>query len=216
MKQTIGERDELAKVAGEFQEALRPYEKFHAMAGIKPVEAVQRLLAAQEALNKDFLGSLPILIRQQGYDPVAVAQAMLGTPQVQQQAQQQHFQDPRVDQILVQQSLAQIEDFRKNPAYPHFEAVRVQMGRLIDADPALSMADAYDRAIRLDPKLDAQRIQEEAKKLAQKADADRAKKARAGVSVRDSASSNGSAQRPQSVGTVADDVRAAFQQAGWT
>ena len=189
------------------------------MAGIRPAEAVQRLLAAQDALNKDFLGALPVLIRQQGYDPVAVAQAMLNAPQVQQTPVQQPAQDPRVDQLLLQQSLAQIEAFRANAAHPHFEAVREQMGRLIEADPSLTLEKAYDRAIWLDQKIRTALIQEETKKAteaaAKKAAAEAAKKRAASVSLRDSPSSNGSAARPQSAGSVADDIRAAIEQVGW-
>lgn len=218
--QAIQERDELAKVAVPFQEVLRPYEKFHAMAGIQPVEAVRRLLAAQDALNKDFLGSLPVLIRQQGYDPIAVAQAMLGSPQVQQQqVQQPPPYDPRVDQILAHQALSQIEAFKSNPEYPHFEAVRYEMGRLIEANPSLTMQEAYERAVWSDPKIRPQLVQDEAKKAAdaaaKKAAAEAAKKARAGVSVRDSSPSNGSAARPQSAGSIDDDIRAAIEKVGW-
>ena len=39
-----------------------------------------------------------------------------------------------------------IADFAKDPKYPHFEAVRKTMAKLMEGDETLSMADAYEEA----------------------------------------------------------------------
>ena len=63
------------------------------------------------------------------------------------------------------------------------------MGHLMQADPSLTLQDAYDRAVWADPKLRGERIkaeQERAEAERRKAEAERARAARAAsVSVRD-------------------------------
>jgi hypothetical protein len=48
---------------------------------------------------------------------------------------------------------AEIERFRADPAHPHFEAVHVRMGQLIEAGAASDLETAYNMAVAADPAL---------------------------------------------------------------
>lgn len=122
------------------------------------------------------------------YDP-AFAQQFV-TQQVQRQAPQ-----PNVDELVerkfaqyrTQDSIAQFaaaKDATGNPAHPHFEAVRQQMGRLLDAGLAQDLNDAYSKALKLDEGLwqaeqDAKKNADEATRLEAQRKATAAAKANA-------------------------------------
>lgn len=66
-------------------------------------------------------------------------------------------QQKQQDQISVQQEInnfANTRDDQGNLKYPHFERVRANMGLFFnDSNPNMTMADAYQKAIRLDDEL---------------------------------------------------------------
>src|SRR5215472_11746655 len=87
------------------REVLTPYSAKHAMMGMSDAEAVRRLLAAQEALERDPDRAFPALAQAFGYDlrrlltnqPAGVpAQGQGPTYQQYQQPAGQQFYDPRV------------------------------------------------------------------------------------------------------------------------
>lgn len=147
------------------RQAIAPYSDSWAMRGVRPDQAIGQLLAAQDALTRNFDGALPELIRAFGRDPMQAAQAILGgQSQVPPQYAPAPAVDPRVDQIMAElegqrmaSTAAHIEEFAKAkdekgaPLHAHFEAVREDMGKLIQADLKLSLKEAYDRAVWANP-----------------------------------------------------------------
>lgn len=171
--------------------------------------------------------ALPALIKAFGRDPLQVAQAMLGS-QVQQGATQNQavVYDPRVDRLEAELQareqrdlLSRIDAFAKDPANPHFEAVRQDMGLLIQANPELSLKQAYEKAVWSNDATRQKLIADEKAK----ADADRtkaaaeakAKRDRAASSVRNAPTSAGSARRATNNNSIEDDLNAAIEAVGW-
>lgn len=76
-----------------------------------------------------------------------------------------------------QRIAAEFKAFADN-GHPHFEAVRVAMGKLMQAGLAQDMESAYQQAIALDPTLSAQIRAEEDSKRAEEAERAKAEKAR--------------------------------------
>ena len=215
-------RDEESKGLNPIKEVLEPYRQKHAMAGVSDAEAVRRLLTAQEMLERDFDKAWPELVRAFGRDPAQVAQAMLGSQVQGGAAQFQAVQDPRVDRIEAdlaardrQATLSQIEAFAKDPANPHFDAARVMMGNLIAANPALTLREAYDKAIWADDtireKLIAERTAKAEAERTTKAKAEAEKRKAASASVRNTPSGAGAVARADS-GSIEDDLRAAIAE----
>jgi len=224
-QQVAAERDAEKAYASKFRDVITPYQSKHAMMGLDDAEAAGRLFRVQAALESDFDQALPALIRAYGRDPQQYAYALLGS-QVGAQQQQPPAQiyDPRVDQILQmqaqherEQAATSIDAFGRDPAHPHFEAVRYQMGVLISANPALTMQEAYDRAAWAEPSvrpklIEAERAKAEADR--RKASADTvAKKRAAGVSVRSDPSSSSSGTRNNEFDSIDAAIRAAFSDA---
>jgi hypothetical protein len=142
-------------------QTIEPYRDKWAVNGVKPEQAIGQLLAAQDALTRNFDAALPELIRAFGRDPLQTAQAILGQSQApgNVQASAVDFRDPRLDAVLeelqqakVQEVSARISAFASDPAHVHFEDVRQDMGKLIQIDPTMALKDAYDRAVWSNPK----------------------------------------------------------------
>jgi len=141
-------------------QTIEPYRDKWAISGVRPEQAIGQLLAAQDALTRNFDGALPELIRAFGRDPIAAAQAILGQSQApnMQQAPAVDFRDPRLDAVLVELQEAktrevsnQISKFASDPEHKFFEDVRQDMGRLIQIDPGMALKDAYERAVWSNP-----------------------------------------------------------------
>lgn len=200
MDKVLSERAAEQRELNPLREVLAPYQADHAMRGLSSVDAVKQLLAAEEWLRKDPDRAFPELMRQYGYDPRRLG---LNVPPQAQQAPTQQFNDPRVDRLIAdmqarqqQDTLAQIKAFADDPAHPHFDDVKQDMGRLIAANPDMSMKRAYEIAVAANSDVQA-KIRAAADKAArEKAAKEAAEKAeaakRAAVSVRDRGASGGS------------------------
>lgn len=140
-------------------QTIEPYRDRWAVNGVRPEQAIGQLLAAQDALTRNFDAALPELIRAFGRDPLATAQAILGQSQAPgMQAPPVDFRDPRLDAVLAElqenktrEVSNQISAFASDPAHTYFEEVRQDMGRLIQMDPSMALKDAYDRAVWANP-----------------------------------------------------------------
>ena len=224
------ERDETARRYQPIDEVIAPHRDKWAVAGVQPQEAIRQLLAAQDALTTNFDGALPALIRAFGRDPVAMAYALLGAnSQAALDGQQGHnlpARDPRLDELynwkqqqerataqqLEQQHLAaikevsdQIETFSRDPAYPHFETVRHDMGAMFQVNPNMTLKDAYERAVWANPTTRAT--------LMAQAQVQPAKATSKPTSIRDTPSQAGAARSVNRDGwTTEDYLREAWDQ----
>lgn len=218
MDKALADRAGEAKAFEPLRDVLAPYQAKHAMMGLSDAEAVGRLLKAQEALERDPDKAFPELARAFSYDLRRLFPNQ--TQPTQTQPQQQQFRDPRVDDLLAHQereqhaaAARQVEAFGKDPAHPHFEDVRAHMGRLVQADPGLSLKDAYEQAVWANPVtreklLTAQRQADEAKRA--KEAKDRAEAARrAGSSVRSAAPAGSVINAP--AGSLREEIERAIR-----
>lgn len=100
------------------------------------------------------------------------------------QSMEQMFQQTQISSQQQQQAEVQNQiklfqeatDDQGNPLHPHFESVKVKMGKLISAGEATDLDDAYKKAIRLDDDLYQQEL--EAQRKAKAIEQDRKRKER--------------------------------------
>jgi hypothetical protein len=154
---------QLAQWEGAFRNPATRTQAFHDLArtyGVDLATLVQSSSSAAPSNAQDIPDQLRPVLDQFG--------------QVSQQAQQALA---RVQTWEEQQAAREITAFASN--HPHYEAVRVQMGKLITAGLATNLDDAYQQAVKIHPEVSAKIAEEERTKAEQKAATERAEKLRA-------------------------------------
>ena len=162
---------------------LNPMRQALQQSGISEAEYVARLIQADRNLQQNPYGAIQQLARNAGINLEALEQPQAATvqqpdPQVnalQQQVQQlQGYvqgNEERAAQERQAGLLSQIDSFSAqtdadgNVAHPHFDALRVTMGQLIEAGAAADLEDAYSKALRLDDTLYQQSLEAERTKV---------------------------------------------------
>lgn len=212
-----------------YEETLAPLRTAAQKYGLPEKEGLQRLLVANDFLERDPAAAIDWLAKSYG-----VQIQINGVSQPQQpQAQQQPYVDPNLAVVtqelntikatLAEREAAEIEQtinsFR-NDQHPHFDKVRATMGQLITAGKAANMEEAYEQAIWLDPEIRAGLITAQSAKTAEEAKAkalEQVSKARkAGVSVPGGSPANGSVSTtPQKFSDGREAARAAMDQLGY-
>lgn len=218
------------------RQAISPHLTRITSRGQNPAELVKQLLDVHAGLESTPYEVFPVIARMYGIDlnriaPGEGAQAAMrddgSNPMVShltQTVQQMQERLRQTEQFLTQQQQAEIaahqaratQEFnafteKASTEYPHFETVRHEMGKLIEAGISTTLQDAYERAVWARPEI-RQRIQEdqrkaeEAKRLEDQRKSVAAAKARAG-----SVKSNPTAA-PKVSGDV-DDLRAVIERA---
>jgi len=149
------------------KDAVTPYEAIIRMEGSTPAEAVKSLLNTAYVLRsgneQQRVELFTQLMQQYGVQPQSLFNRLQGgAPQVdpqinslqaeiqQMRAMLQEQQTQR-EQQEEQAAFGTIEDFKSQPGHEHFEAVRYDMGLLLQAGRAENMQDAYEKAIWADP-----------------------------------------------------------------
>jgi len=127
----------------------------------------------------------------------------------QQYAQQQEIQ--RKQQAEQAELQKQIEEFSSSPNRPHFEAVRDDMSRLLQAGYAESLEDAYDKAVWARPDIRSTLLKDqEAKRISEQAEVAKSAKAKA-ASIRGTPAG---AAVPVTGASIRDDILAAMNGVG--
>lgn len=135
-----------------YDEMLTPVKGLAQRNGVNEREAITRLVQASDWLERDPASFIQSYAQHYGIN-LTVAD--------QQQTRPQSQPDPYLVQLYqdvqqIQGTLASqqdkeitsvIQSFASSPGHEHFDTVKVEMGRLMQIDPALSMDDAYDKAI---------------------------------------------------------------------
>lgn len=117
----------------------------------------------------------------------------------------------RQQQAEQEQLNEQVQSFASKPDHPHFETVREDMSRLLQAGYAESLEDAYEKACWARPDIRASLLKaEEAKRIQEKAELANKAKAKA-VSVTGSPSG---AAVPVAGASIRDDLMSALNAAG--
>lgn len=170
-------------------DAVAPFRDVIQQTGLQPAQWVNQLGEAHRGLTQGTpeqkVNILTQIALNNGIDLMKFAERVFvrgqdGQIYLNQQMQrpqpQQQVQQPNVEQTVqkilaqerAQQSLAEFSANKEK--YPHYEAVRQQMGQLLDAGLAQDLPDAYTKALRMDDQLfqseqDAKRKADEALKL---------------------------------------------------
>lgn len=186
--------------------ALEPFSEQIAMMGATPDQLVSRLLAAHGAIQRDPTTGILQLVQSYGNRvDLETLGKTLGL--VQTETSEDEFIDPQTkalrdevsqlkntitqgqqnQQLTVQQQGQQmLKNFKEEAnedgslKHPHFDKVTPTFAALLQANPSLTMEDAYDRAVMAEPELrtgilEKQRKAEKAE-ADKKAEADRKKK----------------------------------------
>jgi len=162
----------------EWDSVFAPVEESLKLAGVNRTQAVQRLLAAQQMLERNPRQGIAYLAQQYGVDTTQPVQGEPVDPQiaglqaelhgVKSLIQQQHEAEQRAKLSAVEK---QIEDFRSatgddgKPMYPHFEKVQGVMARLADVNPDADLPTLYEQAVYADPTTRAEVLAAEQRKV---------------------------------------------------
>ncbi len=156
--------------------------------GVRPEQAFDALLNAEKRLRtsspaeklqtfhklaQDYgidLGQAP---EQQQLDP-NVQHALSRVQQLEEHIRQQQYAQQQSQQSELQKT---IEGFASDPKHPHFESVRDDMSKLLQAGYAESMDEAYEKAIWARPDIRSTLLADEATKRI-KDEAEKAKQAK--------------------------------------
>jgi hypothetical protein len=214
------------KLEAEFRQTVAPYEAMIRAEGGEPLKAVASLLQTAAALrtapphHKAQL--VASLVKTFGVPVEALDAALVGEAPQQGQAAPE-YRDPRVDQLfaqmqqaqhhrqqsLVQRSQQELETFAAGREF--VDDVREEMADLLEVAAkrgvALSLEDAYNRAVQLNPDISAVLKQREAAKAATNAQASTQRARAATSSVKSQPA--GAPHAPQSRG-LRDDLEAAL------
>jgi len=229
----LSERAPETQDVREFRQVAEAYRDQIAEIGAAPSMVLKNAITWDRALRTDPVRALSAMARQYGIDLAQISQAapeQLNAPidQTNPQIAHLHRRIAELEAATAQErqmsTAATIEAFEtaKDASgalrHPYFAEVRVDMGRLITADPTLSLEQAYDKAIWANPETRGKLRAAEA--AAEKAKADAARKAaeakasaarRAAASVRDGGvPRNGTAGK--SDGSVRSDILIAIEE----
>jgi hypothetical protein len=154
---------------------LEPYAEMASRAGTSLPQAVQKWIAAEQQLATDFVSGIHSLCQHFNINPAALGQVLSGQGNGHQRPQ---VQDPVLSEVAaLRNRLAQFEQqqqeqansginaeiaaFQAKPENKYFENVKQTMIRLLNAEEASSLQDAYDKACWANPEIRALLISEQ-------------------------------------------------------
>lgn len=170
--------EEKARDRSELDRVLTPYREKWALNGISDHQQIQRLLAAQDLLNRDPAAGLRYLAQSFGLNPAQLATAAQNQPTGQldnalakqvadlsRRLEAREKSEAEAQKQAEQEAAAtiqtEIDAFKADPANKHFDAVKDDMKLLLGNGRAVSLQDAYEKAVRLDPTLHQQFLDEQ-------------------------------------------------------
>lgn len=189
-QQALQESSEARKNWGSFQQAVAPYQGMIQAEGSDPVRAAANLFQTAAALRTAPAPAkaqiVANLVRTFGIDIQMLDQALSGQGpqqgQGQPQGQPQQFRDPRFDELMqrlqngerqrqetmTQQNAREVEEFGSGAEF--FDDVRQEMADILEVAArrgvAMSLDDAYNRAVKLHPDVSEVMAQREKAKAA--------------------------------------------------
>jgi len=149
-----------ASVGRQMSEAIQPFMPALQARGIEPARAVQALLNAQAMLDRDPVAGLKKLASDYRVDlsKIAAENTLPIDPNVAAlQERLQHFESKLTEREQAELAIkreavaSEVETFANDPANPHFDEVADDIAALMKAYPALSLKDAYDKALWANP-----------------------------------------------------------------
>jgi hypothetical protein len=183
-----------AKMAEEFERLFAPHAQRLQAQGMNAVAATQRLLAAQDYLDRDPVAALQWLARSYGVrldgapnpSPSQPSDAAPVDPRVETLAQRLERMERELQERAAQEVAetrtavrTEVEAFAK--AHPLFDEVREHMGQLIAAGLATTMDQAYEQAVWANPVTRQKQLDAQLKAQNEKAAQEAAKAKQAGA-----------------------------------
>lgn len=213
-----------AQSAEQFERALQPFMQTIQQSGLPPHEAVNRLFAGEHGLRYGSDDQKAVhalnMIKSYGIDVNRLFQIASGQYQPQVQPVQQPVAQPNIQELVnaeVEKRFLQqeIDRFKADPQYKHFETLKPLMGSLLDSGAATSLSDAYEQALRAHPTLGqewmTQQLSAAEEKRKQEA-AQRAQAAKQAAAVNVARKGVAPAKRP--IGTMEETIRATAERLG--
>lgn len=208
----------------EFEAVMGPRRKYYADQGVSDIQAIHNQWLWYEALQNSPQDAFPALAQLFGFDLSTVAPGAQADPEnsrvaaleaeIRRLGGQVHQVTSSYEQQQMAARRAELDAFANGK--PHFDKVRVTMGKLIQAGVAESLDDAYKQALRIVPEV-ASLVAADEKAAAEKAAAEAALRTRpanqrqAAVSVRGGAP-NGAAGPPAPT-SIRDSLKQGFADA---
>lgn len=186
----------------QIHEVMQPYMPRLTALGMHPAEAVRALMNADWALSQGTpeqkAAMLGQICQNYGIDPRTIVAGAAGDPNAPQPTPAELELRKKFDgmasnlnsfmQSQIQEKRAGIDKevaaFAADPAHPHFDAVADHIVRLLNADKALSLQDAYDQAVWANPTTRAKAIEALNKETSDKARKEREAAAQAAQKAR--------------------------------
>lgn len=184
----------------EIHEVIQPYMPRLTALGLRPAEAIRTLMNADWALSQGSpeqkIAMLASICQNYGIDPAQIKGAGGGEQPFQTDAEKalakkfdglhsnlsQFIQSQMTEKKSVIDK--EVAAFAADPAHPHFDAVADHIVRLLNADRALSLQDAYDQAVWANPTTRAKAIEALNKETSEKARKEREAAAAAATKAR--------------------------------
>lgn len=207
-----------------YEDTLAPARAIAKRYGVDERESIQRLVTAAEFMDRDPVKGLHWMAKSYGLDLKQLADASAQAPRVDPALQALHRELTQLKQTVTQREQlaeatekqeidAEISHFAKD--HPHFQDVKVTMGRLMEAGEAGSLDEAYEKACWASKPV-REKLQTE-RETNLRSDREKAERERVDKARRGAVSINGSplgqpVSRPAGNGSVRDDVLAAWNQ----
>lgn len=205
-----------------YDDMLTPVRAAAQRAGVDERTGLQKLIAANDYLERDPQNAILWLAQTYGVDlsKQPAEQAKAPTAPVDPVVRQLHQQVSTLQQSIEARETAELQQtinqFASQPGHEHFETVKADMGVLLQSGRAKDMQDAYDKAIWANPDIRSKLIADQnataaaARKTQEQATTDKAK--RGAISTSGSPTGGPAPAATFQGDTVEDAVRAAFRQ----
>ena len=221
ISRTINQYSGKAKFADSVTQVLSPYEGILRADGAEPLGAINGLMKTYQVLRNappaEKAAAVAQMIQRFGVDlslvgedgtagnsDPHVTQLYAKVNQLEQQLVQRQHADQQAEQTHVESAIAEFAQGK-----PHFEAVKVHMGALMQAGLAKDMADAYDQAVMAHPEIRATVLNEQESKRREEAAAKVAAAKKAGAV---NITSRGVPASAKPVGSMDDTMRETYRR----
>ena len=199
------------------ESVIEPYRQKWQVAGVDEATAVKQLLAASDWLERDPAQAIAYLARQYGVSagqpgPAQSPQGPVHTGQPN-EIQQLQSEIARLSQMVEKANqaplLSEVERFSSDPANLYFDNVRDDMALLLDAGKASDLKEAYEMACYMRPDIRPLLMQPVNQSAPKQDKVTQERRAAASVT-----GAPGNPAIPKSNGSIEDDIRLAFLEAG--
>lgn len=202
-----------------YEEVLAPVKALAQRNGVDEREGINRLLAANDYLERDPASAIQWLAQAYGVDLGNLEKAQQDRPRADPAVSQLYQEVNSLKSTLQQREQAEInqtiESFAKAPGHEHFEDVKPLMGHLLSSGQASSLEEAYEKAAWATPsvreKLMAAQTASRGVDARTKEQQQAGKAKRAAISVSGSPSLGATPAVKRDYDTVEDAARAAWE-----